>query len=96
MTNSHDKVLLTSRKTASRPFSSISSDKFGINAAVKAPSPSSRRKRLGSVNAAVNAELRRLAPNTAVINISRNRPNTRDTMVNAETTHIRDIIFDIS
>ena len=95
MSSNQESVLLTNWKTASLPLDSISSDRFGIRAAARAPSPSKRRNKLGSVNAAVKAELSKLVPNTAVINMSRNRPNTRDNMVIADTKPICPSILDM-
>ena len=62
-----------------------SSLRVGTIAAVSAPSPSKRRNRFGSVNAVTNAEASALVPNTAVTNMSRPSPSTRETMVAADT-----------
>ena len=96
ISSSQDSVLLTNLKTASLPLDSISSDRFGIKAAASAPSPSNRRNRLGSVKAAVKAELSRLVPKIAVIITSRNSPNTRDSIVIADTKPICPSILDMT
>jgi hypothetical protein len=58
----------------------------GTKAAVKAPSPSNRRNRLGNVNAETNAEFRALVPKAAAMKISRTKPSTREAIVAVATT----------
>src|SRR4051794_20573191 len=55
--------------------------KMGMNAAVNAPSPSSRRNRLGTWNERANALATQLLPMKAAYTISRNMPSTRLVMV---------------
>ena len=76
---------LTSRRAPASPFFRVSSCRVGTNAAVSAPSPSSRRNRLGKVKAVTKAEARAVVPNTAVIAISRARPSTREPIVTPDT-----------
>lgn len=64
------------------------SEKTGIKADVKAPSPNKRRNKLGKVNAKIKAECHKPAPNAANISISRIKPTTRDPMVGRLTANI--------
>src|SRR5690606_10931263 len=85
-TSSQLVTLLTRAKAAVRWRCSNSCVRVGTKAAVSAPSPSRRRKRLGSVKADTKAELNALVPKTAAMKISRTSPSTRDTTVAPATT----------
>ena len=56
---------LSSLKASCFPFSSSSSERTGIRAEVRAPSPKSRRNRFGIVKAMMKASAYALTPKTA-------------------------------
>jgi len=60
----------------------------GTKAALKAPSPNSRRNRLGSRLARKNASATGPAPSRAAISISRAKPRMRLAMVQPPTVRI--------
>ena len=74
------------------PFSD-SAEKIGTNAEVSAPSPNSRRKRLGIVKARIKAEFQRLAPSAAKIKTSRPKPSIRENNVGKLTEAMFLIVF---
>jgi len=59
-----------------------------MNAAVSAPSPKSRRKRLGIVNARSNASPTAPRPNANASDQSRTRPNTRLSDVRTDSSRV--------
>lgn len=79
------KTRLKNLKAPSRPWRSNCSEKIGINAEVKAPSPSIRLNKLGKVKANKNAELSDEAPKRVNNAISRNSPVIREPIVDVET-----------
>lgn len=64
------------------------SEKTGIKADVKAPSPNKRRNKLGKVKAKIKAECHKPTPNAANISMSRIKPVTRDPTVGRLTADI--------
>jgi len=57
----------------------------GTRAAFKAPSPNSRRNKLGNVNARINAEFKADVPKDAKINISLSNPKILEPIVEITT-----------
>ena len=72
-------------RAASLPSPSSFLANSGTNAELKAPSPNSRRNRLGKRNATKKASATAPVPSTAAIRMSRTKPNTRLTMVRPPT-----------
>ena len=72
-------------RAASLPSPSRRLANSGTKAELKAPSPNSRRNRLGKRNATKKASATAPVPSTAAIRMSRTKPNTRLTMVRPPT-----------
>jgi hypothetical protein len=78
-------TLSISLRVISSPSRSLAWASAGTKAWLKAPSPNSRRNRLGMRKATLKASVIALAPNTDAISRSRSRPVTRDARVSRET-----------
>ncbi len=70
---------------AARPSRARVPAKAGTKAALKAPSPNSRRNRLGNCSATKNASASGPAPSRWAISMSRAKPRTRLAMVQPPT-----------
>ena len=75
------KTWLKNPRALVRPSRPITSLKVGTSALFKAPSPKSRRNKLGNVNATMKAELQMLVPKAAKIIASRTNPSNLDPRV---------------
>ena len=83
-----DSVSSAKPRALSCPSRASSPAKDGTKAALKAPSPNSRRNRLGSRLATKNASATGPAPTRAAIRMSRTKPRRRLAMVQPPTVRI--------